>query len=334
MPGFTLTPLVPASGATALYAIIPVRGKLALEPSFAASQLEGGTGHGLTLVTAALRGDYALTRRLYAAAGALLGFIETTGHHQTQLGAEAALGYRLHLAGRLNARVEANWQTTKEVALLPPWNTYSLLFGISSPVTSGAADLSAPAARGGGAGGQHESGWQPAIGLQGGYQRTHQVGSSGDITVMSFPSWGSGLTTSPLGGAIAPSAPTMYVIVPVGPRVALEPGVDLHRTQFRNVTVFSGNFACRLDYALSGGWYAAGGVNLHFIKASKGAFTDTTKTTVSVPGVNLGWGYRFHLSGELAGRVEINYTMFKQNGDLSQATNTLGLMVGAALPLR
>jgi hypothetical protein len=100
------------------------------------------------------------------------------------------------------------------------------------------------------------------------------------------------------------------------------------------VTAFSGNFACRLDYALGGGWYAAGGVNLHFIKASKGAFTDTTKTTVSVPGVNLGWGYRFHLSGELAGRVEINYTMFKQNGDLSQATNTLGLMVGAALPLR
>jgi len=40
------------------------------------------------------------------------------------------------------------------------------------------------------------------------------------------------------------------------------------------------------------------------------------------------------LNGELAGRVEINYTMFKQNGDLSQATNTVGLMVGAALPLR
>ena len=334
VPGFTLSPLVPASGAKALYAIIPVRGKLALEPSFAASQLEGGTGHGLTLVTAALRGDYALTRRVYAAAGATLGFIETTGQHQTQLGVEAALGYRLHLTGRLNARVEATWQTTKKVALLPPWNTYSVLFGISSPVTAGAADLSGPAARGGGAGGRHESGWQPAIGLQGGYQRTHQVGSSGDITVMSFPSWGSGLTTSPLAGAIAPSAPTMYVIIPVGPRVALEPGVDLHRTQFRNVTAFSGNFACRLDYALSGGWYAAGGVNLHFIKASKGAFTDTTKTTVSVPGVNLGWGYRFHLSGELAGRVEINYTMFKQNGDLSQATNTLGLMVGAALPLR
>ncbi len=335
VPGFTLSPLVPASGATALYAIIPVHGKLALEPSFATSQLEGGTGLGLTLVMASLRGDYALTRRVYAAAGALLGFIETTGQHQTQLGLTAAVGYRLHLARRLNGRVEANWQTTKKVKLLPPWNTYSVLFGISTPVTGGATDHSALASQDamGGGGGRPGSRWQPAIGLQGGYQRTHLVGGSGDITVMSFPSWGSGLTTSPLGGAIAPSAPTMYVIVPVAPRLALEPGVDLHRTQFKSVTAFSGNFAGRLDYALSGGWYAAGGVNLHLIKATKGAFTDTTKTTVSVPGVNLAWGYRFHLSGELAGRVEINYTMFKQNGDLSQATNTVGLMVGAAMPL-
>ncbi|HLQ23755.1 MAG TPA: hypothetical protein VK132_11140 [Gemmatimonadales bacterium] len=329
VPGFTLIPLVPASGATALYAIIPVQGKLALEPSFATSQLEGGTGNGLTLVTAGLRGDYALTRKVYAAVGATLGFVETAGQHETQLGVEAAVGYRLHLAGRLNGRLEANWQSTKNAKLLPPWNTYSVLFGISSRVTSGAADLSSPAAQAK----RRGSDWQPAIGLQGGYQRTHLVGGSGDITIMSFPSWGSGLTTSPLGGAVAPSAPTLYVIVPVSTRLALEPGVDFHRTQFTNITVFSSNLAGRLDYAVSGGWYAGAGVNLHFIKATKGTFTDTSKTALSVPGANLGWGYRFHLSGELAGRVEINYTMFKQNSDLSQATNTVGLMVGAAMPL-
>src|SRR5713226_2450041 len=247
LPGFTLSPLVPASGATALYAIIPVHGKLALEPSFATSQLEGATGHGLTLVMASLRGDYALTRRVYAGAGALLGFIETTGVHQTQLGVTAAVGYRLHLAGRLHGRVEANWQTTKKVKLLPPWNTYSLLFGISSPVTGGSADHSgqeSQGAMGGGVGGGRPgSHWQPAIGLQGGYQRTHLVGGSGDVTVMSFPSWGSGLTTSPLGGAVAPSAPTLYVIVPVSARLALEPGVDFHRTQLTNITVFSSNLA-------------------------------------------------------------------------------------------
>ncbi len=279
VPGFTLVPLVPASGATALYAIIPVHGKLALEPSFATSQLEGGTGNGLTLVTAGLRGDYALTRKVYAAVGATLGFVETAGQHETQLGVEAAVGYRLHLAGRLNGRLEANWQSTKNAKLLPPWNTYSVLFGISSRVTSGAADLSSPAAQ------------------------------------------------------ARRRAPTLYVIVPVSTRLALEPGVDFHRTQFTNITVFSSNLAGRLDYAVSGGWYAGAGVNLHFIKATKGTFTDTSKTALSVPGANLGWGYRFHLSGELAGRVEINYTMFKQNSDLSQATNTVGLMVGAAMPL-
>ena len=84
---------------------------------------------------------------------------------------------------------------------------------------------------------------------------------------------------------------------------------------------------------MSGGWYGGGGVNLHYIKATKGAFADTSKTAVSVPGVNLAWGYRFNLSGELAGRVEINYTMFKGNTDLRQATNTVGLMLGAAMPL-
>ena len=110
--------------------------------------------------------------------------------------------------------------------------------------------------------------------------------------------------------------------------------MDVHRTQFNRVTVFSGNLAGRLDWAVSGGWYAAGGLNLHFIKATKGTFADTSTTAVSVPGVNLGWGYRFHLSGDLAGRVEINYTMFKQNTDLSRATNTVGLMVGAAMPLK
>jgi len=332
VPGFTLVPLVPASGATALYAIIPVHGKLALEPSFATSQLEGGSGNGLTLVTAGLRGDYAVTRKIYAAAGATLGFVETTGRHETQLGVQAAVGYRLHLAGRLNGRMEASWQSTKNASLLPPWNTYSVLFGISSRVASGAADgtpsLAADSAR------PPRSAWQPAIGLQGGYQRTHLVGGAGDITILSFPSWGSGLTTSPLGGAVAPSAPALYAIVPVSTRLAVEPGVDVHRTQFNRVTVFSGNLAGRLDWAVSGGWYAAGGLNLHFIKATKGTFADTSTTAVSVPGVNLGWGYRFHLSGDLAGRVEINYTMFKQNTDLSRATNTVGLMVGAAMPLK
>lgn len=329
LPGFTLVPLVPASGATALYAIIPVQGKLALEPSFATSQLEGGSGNGLTLVTAGLRGDYAFTWKIYAATGATLGFVETAGQHETQLGVEAAVGYRLHLAGRLNGRLEASWQSTKRAKLLPPWNSYSVLFGISSRVTSAAADPS-PAAQAK----RPRSDWQPAIGLQGGYQRTHLVGGHGDITIMSFPSWGSGLTTSPLGGAVAPSAPTLYVILPLSTRLALEPGVDFHRTQFTGITVFSSNLAGRLDYTVSGGWYAGAGVNLHFIKATKGTFADTSKTAVSVPGVNLGWGYRCHLSGELAGRVEINYTMFKQNSDLSQATNTVGLMVGAAMPLK
>ena len=281
-------------------------------------------GLGLTVVRAGLRADYAITPNVYGAAGGTLGFVESTGQHQTQLGVQAAIGYRLHLDGRLHWRVEANWQSAKKTNLVPPWNTYSLLVGVSSSVAARPTPGAIPPTR-------SASAWQPVIGIAGGYSRIHFVGGKLNITVLSIPSWGTGLSATL--GTVWPTAPTLYAVVPLGGKFAFEPGVDLHRTQFKSVTAFSGNFAGRLDYALSGGWYAAGGVNLHLIKATKGAFTDTTKTTVSVPGVNLAWGYRFHLSGELAGRVEINYTMFKQNGDLSQATNTVGLMVGAAMPL-
>src|SRR2546427_3174638 len=78
VPGFTSLTYVPASGATALYAIIPVQGRLALEPSFATSQptlVVSGRGIGLTLVTAGFRGGYAVTREIYAAAGGTLLFV-------------------------------------------------------------------------------------------------------------------------------------------------------------------------------------------------------------------------------------------------------------------
>ena len=332
VPGFVgLAPAIPA-GIGALYAIVPVAKQLAVEASFTTAQLSvarpflGVGGLGATVASAGLRADYAITPTVYAAAGGTLGFVETSGQHETQLGVEAAAGYRLHLGRRLGARIEATWQSTRKAKLLPPWNTYSLLFGLSSRVATSTAPAATGPTRAPGP-------WQSVIGVAGGYSRIHIVGGNQDITVMSFPNWGTGPAASPLG-AVWPTAPTLYVVVPLGGRLAVEPGIDFHRIQSSGTTVFSGNFAGRLDCAVSGGWYAAGGLNLHFIKATKGSFADTSKTAVSVPGVNLGWGYRFHLSGELAGRVEINYTMFKASGVLAQASNTVGLLVGAAMPLQ
>ena len=336
VPGFGgLGPAIPA-GITALYAIVPAARQLALEVSFTTAQLSvarpflGLGGLGITVASTGLRGDYAITPNIYAAAGGTLGFVETSGQHETQLGVEAAAGYRLHLGPRLVSRLEVNWQSVKRAKLLPPWNTYAVLFGLSSPV----APSSAPAATSPTPPSPPAPGrWQPAIGVAGGYSRIHLVGGNQDVTIMSFPIWGTGPTASPLG-AVWPTPPTLYALVPVGGRLAVEPGIDFHRIQTGGITVFSGNIAGRVDYAVSSGWYAGGGLNLHVIKATKGTFSDTSKTTVIVPGVNVGWGYRFHFSGELGGRVEINYTMFKDNSDLGQATNTVGLMLGAALPLK
>ena len=120
----------------------------------------------------------------------------------------------------------------------------------------------------------------------------------------------------------------------LGRTAHVEPGIDLHRSQSQGVTAFTANVSARLDYAVSGGWYAAAGGNLVYTKATPGFFADPATSSVSVPGVNVAWGYRFHMAGAFGGRVEANYVTLKQSNALGLATNTFGLMVGATMPLR
>jgi len=319
VPGFSLSPLVPSYGS--LFAIIPWKDKIAIEPTLSVSQLSAGGS--FSLATLGVRADYALTPKVYAAVGGTLGYVETAGQHESQLGVQAALGYRLRLTSGLNGRVEANWQSTKKSNLVGPANVYSVLFGVSARHSGAAPARAARAA----------SAWDRVIGMQGGYSRIHAVGGGTDITIMSFPGWGSGLAASPIGAVVA-VAPTMYAIFPAGQKLAIEPGLDFHRSQSQGLTIFSANVSARLDYAVSGGWYGAVGGNLLYAKATPGFFPDPTKSSVSVPGMNVAWGYRFHLAGAFGGRVEANYVILKQNADLGQATNTFGLMFGASMPLR
>ena len=323
VPGFSIGPLVHSYGA--IFAIIPWRDKIAIEPTLSTSELSSTTLN-LSLVTLGVRADYALTPKIYAAAGGTLGYLEFSGQHESQLGVQVALGYRLRLSGGLNGRLEANWQSTKGSNLLGPANVYSVLFGVSARASGGAAARPA----------RSTSAWDRVIGVQGGYSHIHGIGTgAGDVTILSFPGWGTGLTTSPLaGGQVIAVAPTLFAIFPAGRKLAIEPGVDFHRTQTGGVTAFSASIQARLDYAVSGGWYAAAGGNLTYTKATPGFFPDPTKSSVSVPGMNVAWGYRFHMTGAFGGRVEANYLMFKQNNDLSLATNTFGLMFGATMPLR
>ena len=130
LPGFGLAPGLPGYGT--LFAVIPLRGKVAIEPAISMLQFSLGGVIGGTGVHLGLRGDVAVTRGLYAAAGGTLGYSESGGGHDEQLGLQAALGYRMHLSSRLNARVEALANTLRQTARLRPATVYAVLFGLSA----------------------------------------------------------------------------------------------------------------------------------------------------------------------------------------------------------
>lgn len=320
IPGATFLDLVPAYGS--LFAIIPLTGKIALEPALRFSQTTSNLfPFAFTLgttTTLGLRADYALTRRVYVAAGGVLTFVEASGIREHQLGVQAALGYRIRLSGRLNGRLEAQWATMAKAdqASIGPHNTYALLFGLSTPVgaaPAAAAPLSERAAR---------RAWRPVVGIQAGYSRLHIVGG-GDLTLLTVP----GAGASGVGGVLAPTTPTLFAIVPMGGRLALEVGVDAHQVQ-SGITLFSAQIAPRVDYAVHRGWYAAAGGSFHLLRDSQTKFS-------AVAGANVAVGCRFAMTGNLGGRVELNYTMYKEHHALAlPAANAFGVTFATTVALK
>jgi hypothetical protein len=129
-------------------------------------------------------------------------------------------------------------------------------------------------------------------------------------------------------GIAAGGPATMFAIIPVGTKIALEPGLDLSRFQAGGTTDFVGNVSARLNYALSGGWYAAAGGTLTYIKS-------TGTDAASLTGLQTAVGYRFAVSGPVSARVELNYTMSGKNTDIGlPPINVMGLMLSAMVPLK
>jgi hypothetical protein len=302
-----------------VYAIIPWSNKVAVEPSIVFSQLNAnGTANTGRL---GLRADYALTPKFYAAAGGALLYIDAGGQHAKSLGVHAAVGYRMHLSGSLNSRVELNWTSTHKTDNLNPFIGYGALFGVSTRLGGGAS--SAPASRRGAA---PARAWQPVFGIAGGYLSSHTVGG-GDVNGIAIPALG-GSITGIGGGSYLGNPPTMFVIVPVGTKLAVEPGLDIVRVQQPGPsTGFSANMSGRLDYAVKGRWYAAAGGSLDYIK-------NTGVSGGAVPGANVAWGYRFPFKGTWGGRVELNYSMFAKDTKLAvRPQNVFGVMMGVTTPL-
>jgi hypothetical protein len=314
IPGFSLPGVIPARAS--LFAILPWKNKLAVETSLSALQ---GNSLGLigdaTFFNLGLRGDYAITPKVYGAFGGALNFVETNGQHETQLGVGGALGYHFDFVRGLRGRVEANVLFFAKSNLLSPVDVYSLDFGVSKQL--GVARGRTTASR------ASNRAWQPMLGVQGGYTRSHAVGGGADLTGISVPGLGGAISV--LGTPAGP--PVLFAILPIGRKIAIEPGVDLSRIQTSGTTVFGGNVSARLDYAVSGGWYGAVGGNLLYIKASGNSGRTVT-------GLNLAWGYRFPLTSGLGGRFEMGYTMMGKNTDLAlRPTNTLALQFGVTMPL-
>lgn len=300
-------------GASALYAIVPWHNKLAAEIQLSASQVNSGGA--ITLGRLGLRGDYALSPQFYAAAGGAMNYIQGVGNEHMQLGLQVALGVRRRLTNTINGRLEASAAAFNK-KLLGPLDVYALQLGVSSSL--GGGKVAPMRARSG------KSAWEPAIGITGGYSSIHLVGTNTDFTGVFFPGVGGDLA---LVQPIA-TPPTMFVIIPMGQKLALEPALDFHSTSQSGTSIKTINVAARLDYAVGNSWYAALGGHLLDISPSGG-------TSGTADGADVAWGYRFHLAGTFGGRFEANYSLTAKSTKLATpAMNTVSLMFGAVMPLK
>lgn len=306
---------------TTMFAIVPVTGRLAIEPSVGASQVSiVGDANGLigyvssSRVSLVVRGNVALAAGLYAAAGGVLRYFETAGLHRNRVGLVAGVGYRERLSAQLTARVEAQAITMPGDDRFFPFNVYALLVGVSRQA-GGAASTNAPTAQG-----PRTARWRPAIGIAGGYVHSHSRGSLSGLPIKLDQ------TLLALPGSAATSPAALYAIVPVWGRLALELGLDAHRSASGDSASFSAQLAPRIDVGLHGGWYAAAGGSLRYLE-------QTGVTGFAFAGANVAAGYRFPLTPQLGGRVELSFTAFKERADFPLAQNVVAVMVGVTMAL-
>jgi len=301
-------------GSAALYAIIPWHHKLAVETQLSGSQAHAGNGASFAVARLGLRADYALAPHFYAAAGGGINYLQGFGTDHMQLGVQLAVGYRRRLTSSINARLEANFTATEKKAL-GALDIYAVQLGVSSALRASHA-AETPRARNGS--------WQPVFGIAGGYASMHVVGATGTMGGMFLPGAGGDLFLM----APVATAPTMFAILPLAGGFALEPALDYRSAPLGSTRFKVLNVAARLDYAVTGNWYtAAGGHVLDF-----NAGPDYSGT---VPGVDIAWGYRFHLAGAFDGRLETTYSLNAKSAKLAiPPINTLSLTFGAMMPLK
>ena len=296
----------------ALYFIVPVHGRFALEPSFAAG-VESGQTVATVTYQAGLRGDYLLAGGFYVAGGLAAGRMAGDGRAPGfTVGAQAAAGYRFPLMQALEGRVEAVAQFwTGKQGALPALDTYSLMFGVTAPFAAPrvrrapAAPAAAP--------------WRLALGTAAGFTLFHIPGIA-DYATFAVPSWG--------GTDFPYSIPSLYLTVPVGGRVALEPGLSVVRFHEEGYTAFDGTLSLHVNYAFRGGWYA--GIGGH-----ADVTTFTSRKLGALTGVGVQGGYRFRVAGPWDARIEVGHEIEARHRVLQELPFTAtSVSVGVGVALR
>jgi len=129
---------LPGNGSAfpALFLVIPVASRVALEPSLSATHDRITERSGLlppsttAEVRLSLRADVAIASGVYVAGGGGIRYLGMDSKHSVQTGILGAIGYRRSLGANLGARIEARWLSLPRADSVLPSNQYSLLLGV------------------------------------------------------------------------------------------------------------------------------------------------------------------------------------------------------------
>jgi hypothetical protein len=294
-----------------LYAIIPMKGRMAIQPTFGFYNLSA-TGLTLTGISAGARLNFAITPAFYVAAGPNVYIIKQSGTEDTQGAIEGAVGYRRAFGEHFRGSLEAYYEKREQSELLPEFNLMGLRVGMGYALAGGAprGRTGRPAAA------ANNAMWRKSVTLSGGWTLASFPGS-GDITTFTLPFAGQ---VAVGGSVIAPGPSAFSMIFPMGEKMALEPSLDVHRFKIDGSDpVTTWQVGARLNYAFNRSAYLAGGVE--FSGVSLDGLDDGSRMGGLVAG-----GFRFPLVAGLMGRTELNYRVFDGNdvptvGASGQATS-------------
>jgi hypothetical protein len=310
---------------SALYGIVPLSGRFALQPNFSFynTVIPQAVPQVATVFSTGVRLNVAITKDFYAAAGPNVYILKADGNEDTQGAIEAAVGYRRPFGSRLRGTAEAFYEKREKSEALPKLNLYGLRIGMGYAFGEGTISRRAGRATME----TTDRMWTPAIGLQGGWSMVSYPGGNGDFSTFSLP-----FTGQTLIGTLAqvPTPSALSILLPVGDRFAIEPNVDFHRLKASSLPdpISSYEIGARVNYAFTHVAYAALGAEFSGISAGSGSVTDGSSVAVLAA-----LGLRFPLVHGLKGRTEINYRTF-DGTDVHPGGQMTSFVFGILVPVK